>query len=236
MTGYHAVSLMADAISKGIADFDIDKAKRAAIRSAIYNPDSICASPRIRDILSPISKKYKNELGFGPWDAEKESVAKGLEYAYDDHCIAVMAEKMGKKEIAEDFRKRSGNYRNLFNRENGFMQPRDSSGSWQSGFTADEYTPHISESNAWHYLWSVQHDIPGLMNLMGKERFMQRLDSMFTYTPASDKDLPIFSTGMIGQYVHGNEPSHHVIFLYNMIGQPWKTAYYARKVMIRLVS
>ena len=83
-------------------------------------------------------------------------------------------------------------------------------------------------------LWSVQHDIPGLMNLMGKERFMQRLDSMFTYTPASDKDLPIFSTGMIGQYVHGNEPSHHVIFLYNMIGQPWKTAYYARKVMTEL--
>lgn len=226
MLGYHAVPVIVDAYLKGIGDFDAEKALAACVATA--NDDGyrgIGLYKRLGYIPFDIRDPYNND----DW-----SLSRTLEYAYDDHCIAVMAEKMGKKEIAEDFRKRSGNYRNLFNRENGFMQPRDSSGSWQSGFTADEYTPHISESNAWHYLWSVQHDIPGLMNLMGKERFMQRLDSMFTYTPASDKDLPIFSTGMIGQYVHGNEPSHHVIFLYNMIGQPWKTAYYARKVMTEL--
>ena len=91
----------------------------------------------------------------------------------------------------------------------------------------DDYTPHICESNGWQYFWSVQQDVDGLISLVGgKERFAQKLDSMFTYNPSADEDLPIFSTGMIGQYAHGNEPSHHVIYLFNAIGQPWKTQKY----------
>lgn len=226
MLGYHAVPVIADAYLKGIGDFDAEKALEACVATA--NIDEY------RGI--GLFKK----LGYVPFDvtdsynSENWSLSRTLEYAYDDFCIARMAEKMGKKDIAEQFYARSKNYKNLFNPANGFMQPRDSKGNWQPNFSPDEYTPHISESNGWQYLWSVQHDIPGLMNLMGEERFAQKLDSMFTYTPADKASLPIFSTGMIGQYAHGNEPSHHVIYLFNKIGQPWKTAEYAAKVMHEL--
>ena len=115
------------------------------------------------------------------------------------------------------------------------MQPRDSRGHFVEPFSPDDYTPHICESNGWQYFWSVQHDVEGLIELAGgKERFAQKLDSMFTYHPGEDDELPIFSTGMIGQYAHGNEPSHHVIYLFNAVGQPWKTQQYAARVMHEL--
>lgn len=226
MLGYHAVPVIVDAYLKGIGNFDAEKALTACVATA--------KDDDYRGI-----GLYKR-LGYVPYDitdsynAEDWSLSRTLEYAFDDYCIALMAEKMGKMKIAKEFFKRAGNYVNVFNETNGFMQPRDSSGNWQPAFTPDEYTAHISESNAWHYLWSVQHDIDGLIGLMGKDRFTIKLDSMFTYTPADNKDLPIFSTGMIGQYAHGNEPSHHVIYLYNKVGQPWKTARYAREVMTEL--
>ncbi len=226
MLGYHAVPVIVDAYLKGIGNFDAEKALAACVATA--NDDDY------RGI-----GLYK-ELGYVPYDvtdsynAEDWSLSRTLEYAFDDYCIALMAEKMGKMKIAKELFKRAGNYVNVFNKTNGFMQPRDSNGNWQPAFTPDEYTAHISESNAWHYLWSVQHNIDGLIGLMGKDWFTTKLDSMFTYTPADNKDLPIFSTGMIGQYAHGNEPSHHVIYLYNKVGQPWKTARYAREVMTEL--
>lgn len=146
-----------------------------------------------------------------------------------------MAEKLGKKEIADEFYKRSQNYRNVYNPATSFMQPRDDKGEFQKDFKADAYTPHICESNGWQYFWSVQHDIDGLIGLTGgKERFAQKLDSMFTFHPSADDELPLFSTGMIGQYAHGNEPSHHVIYLYNAVDQPWKTQEYVAKVMNEL--
>ena len=115
------------------------------------------------------------------------------------------------------------------------MQPRDDKGIFIKDFKADDYTPHICESNGWQYFWSVQHDINGLIDLVGgKNRFTEKLDSMFTYVPKSTEDLPIFSTGMIGQYAHGNEPSHHVIYLYNKVGQPWKTQKYVAEVLHNL--
>ena len=107
------------------------------------------------------------------------------------------------------------------------MQPKDDKGNFIKNFSPDEYTPHICESNGWQYFWSVQQDIDGLIALTGgKERFAQKLDSMFTYHPSADDELPIFSTGMIGQYAHGNEPSHHVIYLYNAVEQPWNCLLY----------
>ena len=112
------------------------------------------------------------------------------------------------------------------------MQPRDDKGNFIKDFHPDEYTPHICESNGWQYFWSVPQDLDGLIGLVGsKERFAEKLDSMFTYVPKSDEELPIFSTGMIGQYAHGNEPSHHVIYLYNKVGQPWKTQKYVAQVL-----
>ena len=227
MIGYHAVPVIADAYLKGIGDFDAEKALNACVATA--NLDSY------RGI-----GLYK-ELGYIPYNvtdhynAENWSLSKTLEYAFDDYCIAEMAKKMGKQDIADTFYKRSRNYRNLYNPETSFMQPRDDKGRFIKGFKADDYTPHIFESNGWQYFWSVQHDIDGLIDLVGgKNRFAEKLDSMFTYHPAADAELPLFSTGMIGQYAHGNEPSHHVIYLFNSIGFNERTQYYVAKVMNEL--
>ncbi len=112
------------------------------------------------------------------------------------------------------------------------MQPRDEKGNFVTPFNAKDYTEDICESNAWQYFWYVPQDLDGLIGLLGsKERFTEKLDSMFTYAPDAKEDLPIFSTGMIGQYAHGNEPSHHVIYLYNKVGQPWKTQKYVAQVL-----
>lgn len=227
MIGYHAVPVIVDAYLKGIGDFDAEKALNACVATA--NLDSY------RGI-----GLYK-ELGYIPYNvtdhynAENWSLSKTLEYAFDDYCIAEMAKKMGKQDIADTFYKRSRNYRNLYNPETSFMQPRDDKGHFIKGFKADDYTPHICESNGWQYFWSVQHDIDGLIDLVGgKNRFAEKLDSMFTYHPAADAELPLFSTGMIGQYAHGNEPSHHVIYLFNSIGFNERTQYYVAKVMNEL--
>ena len=227
MIGYHAVPVIVDAYLKGIGDFDPKKALAACVATA--NIDEY------RGI--GLYKKY----GYVPYDvtdhynSENWSLSKTLEYAYDDYCIARMAEKLGEKQIADEFYKRSRNYKNVYNSQTTFMQPRNNKGAFIENFSPDDYTPHICESNGWQYFWSVQQDVDGLIGLVGgKERFTQKLDSMFTYNPSADEDLPIFSTGMIGQYAHGNEPSHHVIYLFNAIGQPWKTQKYAAEVMHEL--
>lgn len=227
MIGYHAVPVIVDAYLKGIGDSDPKKALAACVATA--NIDEY------RGI--GLYKKY----GYVPYDvtdhynSENWSLSKTLEYAYDDYCIARMAEKLGEKQIADEFDKRSLNYKNVYNSQTTFMQPRNNKGSFIENCSPDDYTPHICESNGWQYFWSVQQDVDGLISLVGgKERFAQKLDSMFTYNPSADEDLPIFSTGMIGQYAHGNEPSHHVIYLFNAIGQPWKTQKYAAEVMHEL--
>lgn len=223
MLGYHAVPVIVDAYLKGIGDFNADSALQACVATA--NIDDY------RGIGLFKTKGYVPYDVVDPYNSENWSLSRTLEYAFDDYCIARMAEKMGKKELAAEFDRRAQNYRNVYNPVYGFMVPRDSNGNWQPAFSPDEYTPHISESNGWQYLWSVQHDIDGLVSLMGKDRFGAKLDSMMTYTPADTSKLPIFSTGMIGQYAHGNEPSHHVIYLFNKIDQPWKAAQYINKVL-----
>lgn len=227
MIGYHAVPVIVDAYLKGIGNFDPEKALEACVATAnIDDYRGIGIYKKSGYVPYNITDSY---------NAENWSLSKTLEYAYDDYCIAKMAEKMGRKEVAEEFHKRSQNYKNLYNPATSFMQPRDDKGNFIKDFHPDEYIPHICESNGWQYFWSVQQDINGLMALTGsKERFAEKLDSMFTYHPSADDKLPIFSTGMIGQYAHGNEPSHHVIYLYNTVNQPWKTQQYAAKVMHEL--
>lgn len=226
MIGYHAVPVIVDAYLKGIGNFDAEKALNACIATA--NNDEY------RGIGI-----YK-EKGYIPYDiadrynSDNWALSRTLEYAFDDYCISLMASKMGKESIANEFRCRSHNYRNLYNPATTFMQPRDSEGNFQPDFSPDEYTPHICESNAWHYMWSVQHDIVGLMELIGKDIFTQKLDSMFTHAPTDKSGLPIFSTGMIGQYVHGNEPSHHVTYLFNITDMPHKTQKYVSQIMNEL--
>ena len=227
MIGYHAVPVIVDAYLKGIGNFEPEKALEACVATANI------------DEYRGIGLYKKN--GYIPYNitdqynSENWSLSRTLEYAFDDFCIAEMAQKMGKTELANEFYKRSQNYRNVFNPATGFMQPIDDKGVFQPNFNPDEYTAHICESNAWHYFWSVQHDIKGLVALTGgQDKFAAKLDSMFTYIPAGSEELPIFSTGMIGQYAHGNEPSHHVIYLYNKVRQPWKTQKYAAQVMHEL--
>ncbi len=224
MIGYHAVPVIVDAYLKGIGDFDAEKALEACVATA--NIDEY------RGIGSYKKNGYIPYNVTDKYNTENWSLSRTLEYAFDDYCIAEMAQKMGKTELANEFYKRSQNYRNVFNPATGFMQPIDDKGVFQPNFNPDEYTAHICESNAWHYFWSVQHDIKGLVSLTGgQDKFAAKLDSMFTYIPAGNEELPIFSTGMIGQYAHGNEPSHHVIYLYNKVRQPWKAQKYAAQVM-----
>ena len=227
MIGYHAVPVIVDAYLKGIGDFDAEKALAACVATA--NIDEY------RGIGSYKTKGYIPYNVADKYNSENWSLSRTLEYAFDDYCIAEMAKKMGKTELADEFYKRSQNYRNVYNSATGFMQPIDDKGVFQPNFSPDEYTAHICESNAWHYFWSVQQDVKGLIALTGgQDKFAAKLDSMFTYIPAGNEELPIFSTGMIGQYAHGNEPSHHVIYLYNKVRQPWKAQKYAAQVMHEL--
>lgn len=221
MIGYHSVPVIVDAYLKGIGDFNAEKALEACVKTA--NLDEY------RGI-----GVYK-EKGYVPYDLkpyENWSLSKTLEYAFDDYCIARMAEKMGKTEVMKEFDQRAANYKQVFNPVTSFMQPRAMNGKFIADFRADAYTEDICESNGWQYLWSVQHDVKGLIGLTGgKERFAQKLDSMFTYQPTDGDELPIFSTGMIGQYAHGNEPSHHVAYLFNYVDQPWKGQKYLAQIM-----
>ena len=226
MIGYHSVPVIVDAYMKGIGDFDAQKALDACIATA--NKDDY------RGI------GFYKEHGYVPAYTEPDkwenwSLSKTLEYAYDDWCIALMADSLGREDVAAEFYARSQNYRNVYNPATTFMQPRNERGEFVTPFNPDDYTEDICESNAWHYFWSVQHDIDGLIDLVGGTgRFEQKLDSMFTYAPHSDAELPIFSTGMIGQYAHGNEPSHHVAYLYNYVGKPWKAQEILAEIMHEL--
>ena len=224
MIGYHSVPIIADAYLKGIGDFDAELALEACVKTA--NMDDYRDLGEYKKIGYVSTDSDDCEGGSG-W-----SFSRSLEYTYDDFCIAEMANKMGKNDIADEFYKRSQNYKKLYNPATGFLQPRKADGSFLKNFNPDDYTKYICESNAWHYLWNVPQDVDGLIELLGgKEKFTTRLDSMFTYVPKDKENLPLFSTGMIGQYVHGNEPCHHVAYLYNKVGQPAKTQKYVAEIM-----
>lgn len=228
MIGYHAASVIAEAILKGVPNINKEEALAECVKTA--NLDDY------RDI-----GLYK-KLGYVPYDVKEPtlgddwSLSRTLEYAYDDACIAALAKSMNKTDLYKEFSKRAQNYRNVYCKGNTFMQPRHSDGSFQPAYSPDEYTSHICESNGWHYMWSVQHDIKGLEKLVGKKRFAEKLDSFFTYTPTANAELPLFSTGMIGQYAHGNEPSHHAAYIFNKIGQPHKTQKYVRQILTELYN
>lgn len=223
MIGYHSAPVIADAILKGIGNIDAQAALDECVRTARLDSYRSLGDYRT--------------LGFVPADRDSSwSMSKTLEYAYDDYCIAQIAKYVGNDSIYNEFMARSRNYVNQFNPSTGFMQPRRSDGSFVEPFAPDAYTEDICESNAWHYLWSVQHDVDSLISLLGgKERFEQRLDRFFT-AEVDSAALPLFSTGMIGQYAHGNEPSHHVAYLYNHTASPEKGRDYLTRIMKELYT
>ena len=208
MIGYHSVSVIADAMIQSIYGLDYFKAFEASKASAM------------RDVLG--LDAYKKN-GFISIDDEHESVSKTLEYAYDDWCIAQMAHFLGKKEDYQYFMKRSQNWKNLFNWETGFIQPKKN-GGWDKSFDPREINNNYTEANGWQYTFFVPHDVFGMIEAIGgAEKFEAKLDEMFNSESKTTGREQVDVTGLIGQYAHGNEPSHHVAYLYNYIGKPEKT-------------
>lgn len=208
MIGYHAVSVMADAMVKGIQGFDYEKAFEAAKHAAMLDHLGLDA--------------YKRQ-GFISMDDEHESVSKTLEYAYDDWCIAQMALLLNKKEDYEYFMKRSQNWKNIFDWETGFMRPKKN-GGWDKPFDPREINNNFTEGNSWQYSFFVPQDIPGMIEAYGgDEKFEAKLDEMFNSESKTTGREQVDVTGLIGQYAHGNEPSHHMAYLYNYVGKPEKT-------------
>ncbi|MHC1707077.1 MAG: GH92 family glycosyl hydrolase [Bacteroidales bacterium] len=219
MIGYHAVPVIADAFMKGIKDYDADKALEAMKFSA--NTDKY-GLPHYR------------KFGFVPGDKENESVSKTLEYAYDDWCISQMARALGDKEGYATFCKRAQSYKNIFDPSTHFMRPRIN-GGWYKPFDPTEVNNHFTEANAWQYSFYVPHDVDGFTKLLGgKHRLGLRLDEMFNASSQMAGRNQADITGMIGQYAHGNEPSHHMAYLYNYAGQSWKTQKIVRQIMTDL--
>ena len=223
MIGYHSAPVIVDAILKGLGGkIDAEKALDVCVATARKGD--------YRQLDEYMAKGYV-ATGKDGW-----SMSKTLEYAFDDYCIALLAQKLGHQDIYDEFMKRAANYTNTFNPATGFFEPRDPQGRFEEGFVHEAYVEDICESNAWQYLFSVQHDLPGLMKLMGgKEHFEAKLDSLFSYVNP-DIELPIFSTGMLGQYAHGNEPGHHVAYLYNMTDSRWKAAEKLYEIMEKLYT
>jgi len=225
MIGYHAVPVIVDAYIKGIRDYDVEKAYEAAKHSA--NRDHF-------------GLQYYKEMGYIPAESEGESVSKTLEYAYDDWCIAQMANALGKGDDYRDFLRRSQFYKNLYDPSTGFMRAK-MGGTWFSPFYPAEVNFNYTEANAWQYSFFVPHDIAGLITLMGnstagKERLVRQLDQLFTANPETTGREQVDITGLIGQYAHGNEPSHHMAYLYNYANQPWKTQQRVREIMDKLYT
>jgi predicted alpha-1,2-mannosidase len=222
MIGYHAVSVLADAMAKGNNNFSLSKALEASISTA--NVDYF-------DGLG----SYKS-LGYVAEDTEGASVSKTLEYAYNDWCIEQMATKLNKPATASEYRLRSKSYQKVYDKKTGFMRPKLSNGNWKTDF--DELDTHgqgFIEGNAWNYGLYVPHEIPNMISLMGgKERFSEHLDSLFTMR-LDDKYFAhtedITRDGIIGNYVHGNEPGHHIPYLYNWTNDAWKTQERVRMIM-----
>ncbi|MDQ7063573.1 MAG: GH92 family glycosyl hydrolase [candidate division KSB1 bacterium] len=216
MIGYHAIPVIVDAYIKGIHGYDAEKALAAMKHSAEREHRGL---------------RYYKRQGFIGADQDGESVSRTLEYAYDDWCIAIMARALGRNADFERYIRRAQFYKNVYDPQTGFMRGRVN-GGWFEPFDPFEVNFNYTEANAWQYLFFVPQDVQGLIALMGGEAsFERKLDSLFTApSRITGREQPDI-TGMIGQYVHGNEPSHHMAYLYNYLGKPWKTQRRVREIL-----
>jgi len=249
MVGDHLIPIIVDAYLKGYRDYDIELLYQAMRKKALEKPKS-----PIPEDMGRSGLEYYLKVGYAPIDKVTEAVPNTLELAYDDWCIAQLAKELGKEKDYELFTKRAFNYKNVWDETTQFMRPKKYDGSWleeldgreQEIVTEGEHTyykyfdpllvgrrpnRHYTESNAWQYIWSVQHDVQGLIDLFGSEQsFTNKLDTFFEMSPIISPPKYVGVVGTIGQYVQGNQPSHHVAYLYNYAGQPWKTQQRARQV------
>jgi predicted alpha-1,2-mannosidase len=225
MTGYHSVAVLADAVVKGNAPFDANKALEACVTTARH---------RSYDGLG-----YYIDMGYVPEDKNGSSVSKTLEYAYDDWAIAQMAKKLGRQDIYDEFMKRSLNYKNVYNPASGYMQPKLSNGQFRKEFDPLKTDNQgFIEGNAWNYSLYVPQYPAEMIALRGdKKSFSRHLDSLFNMQLPDEffaETEDITRDGIIGNYVHGNEPSHHVAYLYNWTGEPWKTQERVRMILKKM--
>ena len=227
MIGYHAAAVLADMIVKDVKGFDHERAFEA-MRTTAMNDHYDCLP------------EYRT-LGYVPFDKEAESVSKTLEYAYDDYAIAQAARKLGKTADYDYFMRRSQHYRNLFDPATKYMRGKDSNGNWRTPFSPLAYEGpgsvngwgDITEGFTVQYHWTVPQDVHGLMQLMGRDVFKQRLDSLFQHELPDDIPGAHDIQGRIGAYWHGNEPCHHIAYLYNYLGEGWQCQRWVRTVIDR---
>ena len=242
MVGYPAVANIADALNKNISGIDIKLALEASINSALYKPELIENTISIgKRKMMPLYNKFVNEGTFIPADSIVKSVSYGLEMAYYDWCISEIAKQNNDKENTLYFEKRAQYYKNYFDAETGFMRGRNADGSWALPFNPKHSSHRKSyyiEGNAWQWTWFAPHDIDGFMELFGdRNTFIQKLDTLFsTSSEVFGEDASADITGLIGQYAHGNEPSHHIAYLYTYAGQPWKTQEIVDKILKEFYS
>ncbi len=238
MVGNHAISLLTDAWVKGIRTFDPEKALKAYLHEATnkgpWGPSNG------RD-----GWKEYFQLGYVPYPEYREATAKTLEYAYDDFCGYQLASLTGNDFYKEIFARQMYNYKNVYDPKTRFMRGKDKNGQWNAGFDPVEWGGPFTEGSAWHWVWSVFHDIQGLINLMsGEKNFTAKLDSVFsepntvkvgTYNHMIHEMKEMIMANM-GQYAHGNQPIQHMIYLYNYAGEPWKAQSHVRNIMDKLYN
>jgi predicted alpha-1,2-mannosidase len=236
MIGNNSASVVAEAYLKGLRGYDINSLYEALKHGA--NNEGPNATGR-RGV------EYYNTLGYVPYDVKiNENAARTLEYAYDDFAIYKLGKALGKPASETDiYKKRSQNYRNLFDPSTKLMRGKNKDGSFETPFNPFKWGDAFTEGNSWHYSWGVFHDIQGLINLVGgKPQFVAKLDSVFTLPPVFDDsyyggvihEIREMQIADMGQYAHGNQPIQHMIYLYNYAGEPWKTQYWARETMNKL--
>lgn len=236
MIGYHAAPIIFDSYVKGYRDFDVEEAYRACLRAAEYDTTGIKCPALVLPHLMPQAKYWKNKIGYVPCDKDNESVAKALEYAYDDWTISQFASMLGDSVNAEKYAVFAKGYEHYFDPVTRFMRGKDSKGAWRTPFSpraSSHRNDDYCEGTAWQWTWFVPHDIEGLAQLMGgREAFIGKLDSLFTADSSLEGDATSADiSGLIGQYAHGNEPSHHIIHMYNYVGQPYKVQQLADSVL-----
>jgi predicted alpha-1,2-mannosidase len=239
MIGSNSAVNIADAYLKGIRGFDIGKLYEAILKNS-ENEGPMHSVGRF-------GVKYYNKMGYIPYNVGvNENVARTLEYSFADWCIWKLAKELGRpQEEIDRFSKRAMNYQNVFDKSVNFMRGKNEDGTFQSPFRPDKWGDAFTEGSSWHYTWCVFHDPQGLANLMGgREKMAQRLDEVFTSAPTFDcsyyrsqiHEITEMLISNMGQYAHGNQPVQHAIYLYDYLGQPWKSQYWVRQVMDRLYT
>ncbi|MEN8187717.1 MAG: glycoside hydrolase family 92 protein, partial [Bacteroidota bacterium] len=223
MTGYHSIPVIAEAYLKGIRGFDIEEAYEAMKNTMMGDGRGL---------------KYYKKFGYIPYNLLDESVTITLEYAYNDWCVAQIAKDLGKEEDFEYFSNRSKAYQYLFDKESGFMRGKSETGdAWHEPFDP-KYSAHrihadYTEGNAWQHSWFVLHDTKKLIEMHGgDDKFSLKLEQLFTESSEiTGENVSVDISGLIGQYAHGNEPSHHIAYMFNYANKPWKTQYWVREIL-----